>query len=230
MNTRHLLAACGSALALGLALPTGASAAVAPATSTGASTTASATTLSSWVPGTAAGALSAALPTPVSAGLRPTARAQRPVAGAVNLRVPRLGIVKPLLRLHVQKDRSLTVPKNFADVGWWSEGPRPGGAGAVIVGGHISSKAGPGAFFNLRKMRVNDLVYVDRADRTTAVIQVRAVKSFSRSNYPNALVYRTTGRPSIHLITCDGVFDPRIGHHVNNLVVFADLVSTRPTR
>lgn len=225
MKARHLLAACGSALALGLALPSGAVAAPA-ATPSMASP--------AWLPGTSAGALGAgltsALPTPVAAGLRPTAAAQRVVAGAIALRVPRLGVSRPLIRLHVQKDRSLTVPKSFADVGWWSEGPRPGGSGAAIVGGHISSKAGPGAFYNLGKMRVNDLLYVDRADRTTAVFQVRAVKSFSRSNYPNALVYRTTGRSSIHLITCDGLFDPSIGHHVNNLVVFADLVSTRPTR
>ncbi len=168
-------------------------------------------------------------PVPVSAPTLRTAVAAPRVADAVRLRVPRLGINRSMIRLHVQSDRSLTVPKSFADIGWWSEGPKPGAAGATIVGGHISSKAGPGAFFSLAKLRVRDLIAVDRADGTTALFQVRSVQSYPRSSYPNALVYRTAGRSSIHLITCDGAFDPRIGHHVNNLVVFADLVQTRRT-
>lgn len=161
---------------------------------------------------------------------QPLAKAQLGAAPAIAIHVPRLRMNKRLIQLHVQSDRTLTVPKSFQDVGWWSEGPRPAAPGAVIVGGHISSKSGPGAFINLRAMRVGDLIGVDRADRTTAVFQVRRVASYSRTNYPNSIVYRTTGRASVHLITCDGSFDPAIGHHVNNLVVFADLVSTHRTR
>jgi len=43
------------------------------------------------------------------------------------------------------------------------------------------------------------------------------------------VVYRVSGKSSIHLVTCDAL-DYATGHHTANLVVFADLVSTGPTR
>ncbi len=161
---------------------------------------------------------------------RAIAPAQPDAAAAVAIHVPRLGIDQSLIQLHLQLDRSLSVPTSFADIGWWSEGPQPGAPGAVIVGAHVSSRKGPGVFFRLREVRTGDLVSVDRADGTTAVFQVRGKASFPREDYPDDIVYRTTGKASVHLITCDGAFDPSIGHHEENLVVFADLVSSGPTK
>ncbi len=159
----------------------------------------------------------------------PIAPAQVDAAPAVAIHVPRLGIDQSLIQLHVQLDRTLSVPESFSDIGWWSEGPQPGAPGAVIVGAHVSSRKGPGVFFKLRDVRAGDLVSVDRSDGTTAVFQVRGKASYPRDDYPDDIVYRTAGKASIHLITCDGAFDPSIGHHRENLVVFADLVSSGPT-
>lgn len=161
---------------------------------------------------------------------RPIAPAQADAAAAVAIHVPRLGINQSLIALHLLWDRSLSVPKSFSDIGWWAEGPQPGAPGAVIVGAHVSSKSGPGVFFRLREVRAGDLISIDRADGTAAVFQVRGKASFPRDDYPDDIVYRTTGKASVHLITCDGAFDPKIGHHKENLVVFADLVSSGPTK
>lgn len=158
------------------------------------------------------------------------AAAQPFASPAVAIHIPRLGVDQSMIALHVQADRSLSVPKRFSDIGWWSEGPQPATPGAVIVGGHVSSKSGPGVFFRLKDMRRGDLVRVDRADGTTAVFQVRGLASYPRNNYPNEIVYRASGKASLHLITCDGAFDPTIGHHEDNLVVFADLVASGPTK
>lgn len=165
-----------------------------------------------------------------SAAILPLAPRDANPAPATAIHIPRLKVSRSMVKLHVLGDRSLSVPKSFADVGWWSEGPRPAAAGAVIVGGHVSSKSGPGVFFRLKDMRKGDLVTVDRADGTTAVFQVRGMASYPRENYPDRIVYRTSGKPSIHLITCDGAFNTAIGHHEDNLVVFADLVATGPTK
>lgn len=162
--------------------------------------------------------------------IHPTVRPQRRVAAALAIHIPRLRLNKTMVRLHVQRNRTFTVPRRFSDVGWWSEGPRPAAPGAMIVGAHISSRSAPGAFLNLRTMRRGDLLTVDRADGTTAIFQVRGKASYSRRNFPSRQIYRTAGRASIYLITCDGAFSPRIGHHVNNLVVFADLVGAHRTR
>lgn len=151
-------------------------------------------------------------------------------ATAVAIHIPRLKVSQQLIGLHVQPDRSLSVPKSFQDIGWWAEGPRPGAAGATLLAGHVSSKAGPGVFFKLKDMRDGDKITVDRADGTSAVFKVVGKASYPRSNFPDDVVYRAQGKPSIHLVTCDGAFDTSIGHHADNLVVFADLVSTAKTK
>lgn len=165
-----------------------------------------------------------------AAATLPLQAADFDAAEAVAIRIPRLGVNQSMIALHVQWDRSLSVPKSFSDIGWWAEGPAPAAPGAVIVGAHVSSKSGPGVFFKLNEMRKGDLVEVPRSDGTTAVFQVRGMASYPRDDYPNDVVYRTRGKASIHLITCDGAFDSTIGHHKENLVVFADLVSTVPTK
>jgi len=149
-------------------------------------------------------------------------------AAAIAVHIPRLNLNKKLIDLHVLPDRSLSVPQNPDDVGWWSEGPRPGGEGANLIGGHVDSKAGPAVFARLKDLAPGDLVTVDRADQTSAVFQVVGKASYPRDAFPDDVVYRVSGKPSLHLVTCDS-FDPSIGRNTANLVVFADLVSSGPT-
>jgi hypothetical protein len=149
-------------------------------------------------------------------------------ASAVAVHIPRLKLDRSLVDLHVLPDGSMSVPQDAKDVGWWAEGPHPGGAGATLVAGHVDSKTGPAVFYRLKDMVPGDLVTVDRADSTSSVFKVVDKVTYTRANFPDDIVYRVTGKPSLHLVTCDG-FDPSIGHYGANLVVFAELVSSGPT-
>jgi len=149
-------------------------------------------------------------------------------APAVAVHIPRLKLDRSLIDLHVLPDGSMSVPQDAKDVGWWAEGPHPGGAGATLVAGHVDSKAGPAVFYRLKDLVPGDLVTVDRADNTSSVFKVVDKVTYTRANFPDDVVYRVTGKPSLHLVTCDG-FDPAIGHYGANLVVFAELVSSGPT-
>ncbi len=149
-------------------------------------------------------------------------------APAVAVHIPRLKLDRSLVDLHVLADGSMSVPQDAKDVGWWAEGPHPGGAGATLVAGHVDSKAGPAVFYKLKDLVPGDLVTVDRADNTSSVFKVVDKVTYTRANFPDDVVYRVTGKPSLHLVTCDG-FDPAIGHYGANLVVFAELVSSGPT-
>jgi len=150
------------------------------------------------------------------------------IAPATAVHIPRLKLDVSLIDLHVLADGSMSVPQDAKDVGWWAEGPRPGAAGAALVAGHVDSKTGPAVFFRLKEMVVGDLVTVDRADHTSVVFRVVSKATYARSDFPDDVVYRVSGKPSLHLVTCDA-FDPSIGHYSANLVVFADLVSSGPT-
>lgn len=160
----------------------------------------------------------------------PLAAVDARAARAIAIHIPRLKVDRSLVGLYVQSDGSLSVPASRHDVGWWRDGPRPGAAGATLLAGHVNLKSGPGVFANLNAMRVGDRVTVDRADRTSAVFQVVDKASYPRSNFPDDIVYREAGKSSIHLVTCDGAFNRATGLYEGNLVVFADLVSTRPTQ
>ncbi len=149
-------------------------------------------------------------------------------APAVAVHIPRLKLDRSLVDLHVLPDGSMSVPSDAGDVGWWAEGPHPGGAGATLVAGHVDSKSGPAVFYRLRDLVPGDLVTVDRADNTSSVFKVVDKVTYARASFPDDIVYRVTGKPSLHLVTCDG-FDPSIGHYGANLVVFAELVSSGPT-
>ena len=160
----------------------------------------------------------------------PVAAADERAAAAVAIHIPRLKVNRSLVGLRVQSDRSLTVPDDFDDVGWWSGGPHPGGPGATLFAGHVNNRSGPAVFYNLRDMRVGDVITVDRSDQTSAVFKVVGRASFPRKSFPDEVVYRTTGKPSIHLVTCDGAFNTATNHYLDNLVVFADLVADGPTK
>jgi len=182
---------------------------------------------------TATAAPATADPQPAVPGIRipgaiaPSLAAADPhAAPATAVHIPRLGLNQSLVGQHNLPDQSLSVPQSFADVGWWSSGPRPGAPGAMVVAGHVSSKSGPAVFWALKDLRPGDRITVDRADHSSATFQVVGKASYPRSSFPDDVVYRTSGKPSIHLITCDGAFDPAIGHHQDNLIVFADLIPT----
>jgi len=161
--------------------------------------------------------------------LPPTlAAGDKAIAPATAVHIPRLKLDVSLIDLHVQPDGSMSVPQDAKDVGWWADGPHPGAAGAALVAGHVDSKTGPAVFFRLKEMVVGDLVTVDRADHTSVVFKVVSKATYTRSDFPDDVVYRVSGKPSLHLVTCDA-FDPSIGHYSANLVVFADLVSSGPT-
>ena len=184
-----------------------------------------------------AGAASPALGIPGAAEVAASAGAEPPSlapnndgsAAATAVHIPRLNINQALVSLHIQADQTLSVPTQPSDIGWWNDGPQPGAQGATIIAGHVTSKAGPAVFVRLKDLVAGDLVVVDRVDKTSATFKVVGKTAYPRADFPDQVVYRTDGKPSIHLITCDGDYDAGLGLYPANLVVSADLVSTGPT-
>ncbi len=170
---------------------------------------------------------SAMLPPPSNA-----AAVEGPVAGRgappVQLMVPDLGIDQRLIGLRVTADRRLQVPESYAEIGWWSDGPTPGDAGAALLVGHVDSTEGPAVFYDLSTLELGAVIDVRRADGRTVRFAVTDRKSFPKDDFPDELVYRTEGEPSLHLVTCGGSFDRASGHYRDNIVVFADLIDEVP--
>lgn len=149
-------------------------------------------------------------------------------APPVKISIPALKISQRLIGLRVNANRQLDVPQDYDDIGWWSTGPVAGDPGAAVIVGHVDSTVGPAVFSGLSSLTKGATVAVVRADGTTAKFKVTKLQSFPKEHFPDKLVYRTSGRPSLHLVTCGGSYDRSTGYR-DNVVVFADMVRPPPT-
>lgn len=150
-----------------------------------------------------------------------------PASPPARIRIPAIRLDQKPVGLRVQQDGRLGVPKDPARVGWWSDGPRPGDAGAVVIVGHVDSATGPGAFHGLSSLRPGDKITLTRDDRTTLTFTVQALRQYEKDALPDSQVYATTGPPALRLITCGGTYDRGRGEYRDNLVVYATPNRTR---
>ncbi|WP_259408064.1 class F sortase [Streptomyces akebiae] len=168
-------------------------------------------------------------PTPRPAEPRKPARPRTlPSSPATTVTIPYLGIEAPVTGLRLDDRRRLPAPPDDKPklVGWYTEGPAPGGPGTAVVVGHRDTRTGPAVFAALDVIKPGRLVEVLRADGRTAVYTVDAVKSYEKDRFPSKEVYGHRGRPELRLITCGGTYDRRKGYG-SNVVVFAHLTATR---
>ena len=146
-------------------------------------------------------------------------------APPVHLSIPQLDIDQRLTGLQVNSNSELEAPRGYDDIGWWTTGPRPGERGAAVMVGHVDSVDGPAVFYRLSSLRKGATISVRRADKTEETFVVSKVESYPKDDFPDQQVYRTGGRPALHLVTCSGVYDPSTGYR-DNVVVFANLVTS----
>ena len=145
--------------------------------------------------------------------------------------IPRIGLLSDIISLGQQEDGTLEVPPEEAGspAGWYVNSPTPGERGPSILLGHVNSLGGsPGVFARLQELVPGDDVGIDRADGTTAVFRVTAIKRYDKDTFPALQVYGNTTHPEIRLITCDG-YNPQNGTFEENLVAYGKLIGTAGT-
>jgi hypothetical protein len=144
-------------------------------------------------------------------------RAQLPV----RIEIPAIRVRAPVGRLGLNRDRTLEVPKDFGDTGWYTGGPRPGEPGPAVIAGHVDSQTGPAVFYRLGALHRGDTIAVVGRDGSRVRFTVRHSARYRKDDFPTALVYGPTRGPALRLITCGGSFDRGSGHYLDNTVVFA---------
>jgi len=156
----------------------------------------------------------------------PTTRRSRPLT----LVIPSIGVRTTVGTLGLQPDHEVMVPTTIHTVGWYIDGPAPGQEGSAVILGHVDSYQGVGVFFNLKSLTAGDQIEVVSADGVTTRFVVSKVVEYSKSAFPDRLVYGPHGTRSLQLVTCGGVFDHATGHYESNIVVFSQLVGVTPAR
>jgi LPXTG-site transpeptidase (sortase) family protein len=141
-----------------------------------------------------------------SAAIVPEASASStgPLAPAV-LKVPSLGISAKVEEVGRKADGTMGTPADFMDVGWWSEGSKPGEEGSAVFDGHVNNAlTKAGVFEHLSQIHKGDYVTVSDAEGRTLVYEVSEVDLYDTDRAPLAKIFSKTGPSQLVLITCDG--------------------------
>jgi hypothetical protein len=144
----------------------------------------------------------------------------------VQLRIPALHMVVPLSRLGLNPDKTVQVPSNPDEPGWFELGPSPGQIGSAVILGHVDSYDGPAVFLMLRFLQPGDKIRVHLADGVVAHFVVSAVRTFPNAQFPAHRVYGSQDHSALALVTCGGDFDTATQKYQANVVVFSRLVRT----
>jgi sortase (surface protein transpeptidase) len=164
------------------------------------------------------------------AGPRRELLIDRRAAAPRRINIPAIGVAAPVVPLGLNPDRTLEVPQNWNNTGWYKGGAEPGERGPAVVAGHVDSTSGPAVFYRLGELRRGNLIHVRRADDSVASFRVQGVERWPKDRFPTRRVYHPTRVSTLRLITCGGSFDSSTGHYLDNTIVYATRTRRSPRR
>lgn len=143
----------------------------------------------------------------------------------VSLDIPKIRAKSTLISLGLAPDGSVALPpvSTPMQASWFNGGPTPGEIGPSVIFGHVDGDRQPGIFFHLHELTKGDLIFVHRADGSTATFEVTKVEEIPKDTFPTDAVYGNTSDAELRLITCGGSFDSSAHSYEDNIIVFAAL-------
>ena len=143
----------------------------------------------------------------------------------VHISIPAIQVTADITQLGLNKDRTVEVPENPDDAGWYRNGPIPGEPGSAVILGHVDSKVGPAVFFRLKSLDPGDQIAVKLDSRSVAHFEVTRVAHYANEDFPRHKVYADKpDRPALNLVTCGGKYDRAAGGYQSNVVVYTTLL------
>lgn len=157
-----------------------------------------------------------AIPLPRTAGAEP-----QPVTDPVRIRIDALDVDVPVVPVGLQEDRQMEIPDDAHEIGWYYPGVRPGEKGSAVLAGHVDSKEGPGAFWGLRDLALDDVVTITHDDGTERSWRVVAREQYAKDELPIDDVFVWGGdTEQLALITCGGPWNRDRASYRDNIVVY----------
>lgn len=148
-----------------------------------------------------------------------------------HLRIPAIEVSTAVVQLGLNRDRTVEVPRNPDEAGWFDQGPAPGQLGSAVVLGHVDSTRGPAVFHQLSALRPGHRVEVLLSDGAVADFAVVRVVTYLNEDFPSRRVYAgNPRRRTLTLVTCGGAYDPEAGGYQSNVVVYTKFLPTQGHR
>lgn len=137
------------------------------------------------------------------------------------VRIAAIGVDAPVVPVGLEPNGEMEVP-SASDVGWYELGTKLGSPqGSAVLAAHVDYGGRKGAFFRLRDLPEGAEIEVTGADGRVLRYVVDARLQVDKAQLPVDELFRTTGPPTLTLITCGGTFDRGARHYRDNIVVRA---------
>jgi hypothetical protein len=143
----------------------------------------------------------------------------------ISLKIPDLGVDSPVATTSMDASRSLVVPEDVMETGWYDGSRRLGASygSTVIVGHRDSATQGSGALFGIEEIPLGATITVTAQDGTAHEFIVDSVEFIDKGSLPQEAprIFTHRGPYRLVLITCGGAFDESIRSYESNVVIIA---------
>jgi hypothetical protein len=150
----------------------------------------------------------------------------------VAVRIVSISVDAPIVAVGLEDDGAMEIPERVAEIGWYDPdglGVVPGAVGTAVLAGHVDSRSqGRGALYDLRDLRVDEIIEIDLADGKTQRWLITDVIQYPKDVLPLTEIFTWAGPTRLAVITCGGVFDRTARSYTDNLVVYAELLEASP--
>jgi len=136
--------------------------------------------------------------------------------------IPQLDIDGLIQLVSIDQYGRIAVPSNIYIAGWYVNSVRPGEKGLSIVSGHRNGKTNPGVFYNLEKLKKDDLVTIEYGDDSIREFLVIDVIQIVTENAQEVMYERLEGvDKQLVLVTCGGEYDKEMKTYIDRVIVRA---------
>ena len=128
------------------------------------------------------------------------------MAAPERMRIDRLGIEAPLVRLGINADGNMAAPNEPELIGWYEFTAKPGtGSGNAVVAGHRDWRGyGPAVFWDLDDLERGDIIEVELRDGSVVRYAVTAGHTYPVADLDMREILARTEEETLTLITCAG--------------------------
>jgi sortase (surface protein transpeptidase) len=142
------------------------------------------------------------------------------------LTIKSIGLTTTVEQVGVDKDGNMAIPADPHNVGWYGPGSAPGQHGNAVIDGHLDWYGMPqGPFYRLNALQAGDEIDIKALDGTSYVFKAAGKASTVPYDSRPSGLFRTTGDPSLTLITCGGDWDASKQTYTQRQLLNATFVS-----
>lgn len=129
-------------------------------------------------------------------------------------------------KVGINKKGNMSVPTNVHVAGWYVGSTLPGERGVSIINGHVLGRFSDAVFVNLHKLKIGDLIRVQKGDLSWVNFEAVEILSLGVDETTLAMDDQLEGvENQLTLITCDGQYDDESHTYDKRIIVRAQLTT-----